>query len=123
DLIIPILEAARKPFDVQLIDAEGLKNALDRLELGHINSITYLRTKNTSTKTFKLVDECLMAAALRARGRDMKQIKVLQPEMDPVEVALAALKEPTQSSQFCIMNTILKYEKGRFVKSKQKSRK
>ncbi|KAJ3031780.1 UNVERIFIED_CONTAM: hypothetical protein HDU68_000067 [Siphonaria sp. JEL0065] len=122
DLIIPILEAAKKPFDIQLIDPEGLKNAIDRFDLQSINSITYLRTKNTSTKTFKLIDECLLAAAMKAKGRDMKQVKVLQPEMDAIEVALAVLKEPTQFGQFCVMNTIIKFEKGRVVKSKQKNR-
>ncbi|KAI9341480.1 hypothetical protein BDR26DRAFT_860496 [Obelidium mucronatum] len=122
DLIIPILEAAKKPFDIQLIDPEGLKTAIDRLDLQSINSITYLRAKNPSTKTFKLTDECLLAAGMKAKNRDAKQIKVLQPEMDPVEIALSILKEPTQFGQFCIMNTIIKFEKGRVVKSKQRNR-
>ncbi|KAJ3069585.1 hypothetical protein HDU98_007356 [Podochytrium sp. JEL0797] len=122
DLVIPMMEAARKPFDIQLVDPDGLKKALDKLDLHNINSITYLRTKNSSTRAFKLVDECLLAAAMRAKDRDLKGVKVLQPEFDPIEVALSVLKEPTQYAQICVMNTIIKYEKGRTIKSKQKKK-
>ncbi|KAJ3389774.1 hypothetical protein HDU80_011420 [Chytriomyces hyalinus] len=123
-LIIPVLEAARKPFDIQLIepDFERLNHAIERLDITRVNSITYLRLKSASTKTFKIIDECLYSGAMRAKGRDASRVKVLQPEMDPVEVALAVIKEPLQFSQFCVMNTIVRPEKGRIVKNKQRHR-
>ncbi|KAJ3239484.1 hypothetical protein HDU81_005928 [Chytriomyces hyalinus] len=97
-LIIPVLEAARKPFDIQLIepDFERLNHAIERLDITRVNSITYLRLKSASTKTFKIIDECLYNGAMRAKGRDASRVKVLQPEMDPVEVALAVIKGDTE---------------------------
>ncbi|KAJ3086381.1 hypothetical protein HK100_008719 [Physocladia obscura] len=107
DLVIPILEAAKKPFDIQLVDSdcERLRAVIDRVDLRH---------------TFKIIDECLFAAAMKAKNHDIRQIKVLQPEMDPIKVALAVLKDPLQYSQFCIMNTIIKHDKGRAIKNKSK---
>ncbi|KAJ3210530.1 hypothetical protein HDU82_007934 [Entophlyctis luteolus] len=94
NVMIPVLEAAKKPFDILLVesDSDRLRATIDKLRLQNINSITYLQIKNTSTRSFKMIDEYLLAAAKKATAYDSKLIKVLQPEMDPLEIALSVIK-------------------------------
>ncbi|KAJ3322152.1 hypothetical protein HDU76_013950 [Blyttiomyces sp. JEL0837] len=118
--MIPLFNIARKPFDVLPVeyDVGKIQAALATMDMKKINAIACVTTKKTSTA----IDECLTDFAKRAMGGDETKIKFIKAPVDPVDVSIALVKEPLQYSQLCVLNAVLKNDKGKGLKHKLKRR-